>query len=81
MYRVISTNILSGQRWVHGDYESVSEAMAATSNYDAGYMTVHYCYDIDNCHEAFFCGIESNTVLAKKRRSALKVLKKIDKNL
>lgn len=70
MYRVISTNILSGERTVHGDYESQTDVFNAISNFE-NYNTVHYCYNAYDGKEVFFHSLESNSRLNQKRQTSL----------
>ena len=67
--RVITTNVISGERVVHGDYSSISSAVEASEKLNNRACTHTLIFDVETGREVILIGLEtgSNTALHRSR--------------
>lgn len=70
--KVITTNVLTGERKIHGPYSDLTSSMEASKSLNNVAATFTTIFDIETCREVLMIGPETGGDTALKRSKILK---------
>ena len=73
--KVITTNVLTGERKIHGPYSDITSSMEASKSFNNLATTFTTIFDVETCREVLMIGPETGGDTSLKRSKFLKEIK------